>query len=56
MHAEAAERSLEPRFHTRLAWQRHEGPGIRVVDIFIRECMVIEIGQRLKGEHVVDGL
>ena len=55
MHDEAAERSLEPRFHTRLAWRRHEVPGMRVIDIFSRECMVIEIGQRLKGEHVVEG-
>jgi putative transposase len=56
MHAEAAERRLEPRFRPRPAWQRHEIRALTVVDIFSREGLAIEVGQRLKGEHVVEVL
>jgi putative transposase len=27
--------------------------ALTVVDVFTKECLAIEVGQRLKGEHVV---
>ena len=61
LRAEAAERGLEPG-----AWsldfihdQLSNGTKFRaltVVDIYSREALAVELGQRLRGEHVVEVL